>query len=97
MRPLDDSPMQMMTAAVLEAAPGPLHIEHIPVPEPRAGEILVRVSACGVCHTDLHIMKAEVAFPLPAVLGHEISGVVAALGSGVAGPAIGTRVASAFI
>jgi succinate semialdehyde reductase (NADPH) len=89
--------MQMMTAAVLGTAPGALRIEQIPVPEPRAGEILVRVSACGVCHTDLHIMKAEVAFPLPAVLGHEISGVVAALGPDVTGPAIGTRVASAFI
>ena len=39
-------------------------------PEPRAGEILVKVSACGVCHTDLHVMKAEVAFPTPAVMGH---------------------------
>jgi succinate semialdehyde reductase (NADPH) len=89
--------MQMMTAAVLDSAPGSLRIEQIPVPEPRTGEILVRVSACGVCHTDLHIMKAEVAFPLPAVLGHEISGIVAALGPGVSGPAIGARVASAFI
>jgi succinate semialdehyde reductase (NADPH) len=89
--------MQMMSAAVLEAAPGALRIERIPVPEPHAGEILVRVSACGVCHTDLHIMKAEVAFPVPAVLGHEISGVVAALGPGVSGPAPGTPVASAFI
>ncbi len=89
--------MQMMSAAVLDTAPGTLRIEQIPVPEPRAGEILIRVSACGVCHTDLHIMKAEVAFPLPAVLGHEISGVVASLGPGVKGPAPGTAVASAFI
>jgi S-(hydroxymethyl)glutathione dehydrogenase/alcohol dehydrogenase len=86
-----------MSAAVLDAAPGPLRIERIPVPEPRAGEILVQVSACGVCHTDLHIMKAEVAFPLPAVLGHEISGVVASLGPGVSGPVPGTRAVSAFI
>ena len=67
------------------------------MPEPRAGEVLVRVSACGVCHTDLHVMKAEVAFPAPAVMGHEISGTVAALGPGVTGPPIGTRVVSAFI
>jgi S-(hydroxymethyl)glutathione dehydrogenase/alcohol dehydrogenase len=86
-----------MKAAVLESAPGGVHIEEIPVPEPRAGEILVKVAGCGVCHTDLHVMKAEVAFPTPAVMGHEISGVVAALGPGVAGPAVGTRVASAFI
>ena len=86
-----------MRAAVLPSAPGRLHLEEIPVPEPRAGEVLVRVSACGVCHTDLHVMKAEVAFPTPAVMGHEISGTVAALGPGVAGPAVGTRVVSAFI
>src|ERR671918_803632 len=89
--------MTTMLAAVLESAPGGLRVEEIPVPEPRAGEVLVKVSACGVCHTDLHVMKAEVAFPVPAVMGHEISGTVAALGPGVAGPAIGTPVASAFI
>lgn len=89
--------MQTMMAAVLDAAPGGLRIEQIPVPEPLAGEILVRVKACGVCHTDLHVMKAEVAFPTPAVMGHEISGTVEALGPGVTGPAPGTPVASAFI
>ena len=81
--------MQTMKAAILECAPGGLHIEEIPIPEPRAGEVLVKVSACGVCHTDLHVMKAEVAFPTPAVMGHEISGTVAALGPGVAGPPVG--------
>ena len=86
-----------MLAAVLERAPGGLRLEEIPVPEPGPGEVLVKVSACGVCHTDLHVMKAEVAFPTPAVMGHEISGTVAALGAGVAGPAPGAAVASAFI
>src|SRR4029453_6004928 len=89
--------MQTMRVAILERAPGGLHVEEIPIPEPKAGEILVRVSACGVCHTDLHVMKAEVAFPTPAVMGHEISGHVAALGPGVTGPAVGTPVVSAFI
>ena len=89
--------MELMTAAVLSEAPGRLSIERIPVPRPHAGEILVRVTACGVCHTDLHIMKAEVTFPLPAVLGHEISGTVVELGPGVDGPAPGTAVACAFI
>jgi succinate semialdehyde reductase (NADPH) len=86
-----------MRAAVLSAPQGPLEVEEIPVPEPGPGEILVRVAACGVCHTDLHVMKGEVAFPTPAVLGHEISGTVAALGPGVEGPPPGTPVASAFI
>jgi succinate semialdehyde reductase (NADPH) len=89
--------MQMMRAAILESAPGGVHVEEIAMPEPGAGEILVKVSACGVCHTDLHVMKAEVAFPTPAVMGHEISGTVAALGPGVKGPAVGTKVVSAFI
>ena len=89
--------MQTMTAAVLNAAPGGLQIEQLPVPEPRANEVLVKVHACGVCHTDLHVMKAEVAFPTPAVMGHEISGTVVALGPGVKGPAVGTRVVSAFV
>ena len=59
------------------------------MPRPRQGEVLVRVSACGVCHTDLHVMKGEVAFPTPAVLGHEISGTVVACGPGVDSPAVG--------
>ena len=89
--------MQTMAAAILDAPNGGLKVEQIPIPEPRAGEVLVKVRACGVCHTDLHVMKAEVAFPMPAVMGHEISGTVAALGAGVAGPPVGTRVACAFI
>jgi S-(hydroxymethyl)glutathione dehydrogenase/alcohol dehydrogenase len=89
--------MNTMLAAVLDRAPGGLTIEEIPIPEPQAGEVLVRVSACGVCHTDLHVMKAEVAFPTPAVMGHEISGTVAVLGPGVPGPPVGTAVACAFI
>jgi len=86
-----------MRAAVLDAVNQGLHVEEVPVPTPRAGEILVQVGSCGVCHTDLHVIKGEVAFPTPCVLGHEISGTVAALGPGVQGPAEGTRVACAFI
>jgi S-(hydroxymethyl)glutathione dehydrogenase/alcohol dehydrogenase len=86
-----------MRAVVLAEVGAPLRLEEIPLPQPRAGEVLVKVAACGVCHTDLHVIKGEVAFPTPAVLGHEISGTVAALGPGVAGPPVGTRVVSAFI
>jgi succinate semialdehyde reductase (NADPH) len=89
--------MPTMKAAVLERAPGPMRIEEIPVPEPLAGEVLVKVHACGVCHTDLHVIKAEVAFPTPAVLGHEISGTIVAHGAGVSGPPIGSPIVSAFI
>jgi succinate semialdehyde reductase (NADPH) len=86
-----------MRAAILEAPGADLRIEEIPIPEPRSGEVLVKVAGCGVCHTDLHVIKKEVAFPTPCVLGHEISGTVAALGPGVEGPPPGTTVVSAFI
>src|SRR6188508_1799761 len=88
---------EMMTAAILNQVSSPMRIERIPVPQPRAGEALVRVAACGVCHTDLHVIKGEVAFPTPAVLGHEISGTIAALGDGVEGPGVGSEIVGTFI
>src|ERR1700752_5258722 len=87
----------MMSAAILDQANGSLRVEQIPIPEPRAGEALVRVRACGVCHTDLHVIKGEVAFPMPAVLGHEISGTVAVTGPGTHGFPVGTPVVAPFI
>ncbi len=86
-----------MRAAVLNQAGGDLRVEEVPVPTPPSGEVLVKVGACGVCHTDLHVIKGEVAFPMPCVLGHEISGSVAALGPGVTGLRQGQPVACAFI
>jgi succinate semialdehyde reductase (NADPH) len=86
-----------MKAAVLQSAPGPIEIENIPQPSPREGEVLVKVNACGVCHTDLHVIKAEVAFPTPAVLGHEISGTVVEVGPGISEIRTGSRVVCAFI
>jgi succinate semialdehyde reductase (NADPH) len=91
---------ETMRAAVWPGAGEDLRIEHIPVPAPKQGEVLVKVTACGVCHTDLHVMKGEVAFPSPAVLGHEISGTVVALGPGTAparGIEVGAKVVGAFI
>ena len=61
-----------MQAVILAEVGGQLTLEDIPTPQPRAGEVLVQVAACGVCHTDLHVIKGEVKFPLPCVLGHEI-------------------------
>ena len=52
-----------MKAAVLTEVGGHLQLEEIPRPSPKAGEVLVKVTACGVCHTDLHVIKGEVAFP----------------------------------
>ncbi|WP_420752614.1 zinc-binding dehydrogenase [Rhodococcus sp. O3] len=86
-----------MKAAVFEGNAPTLVVEDIPRPVPRRGEVLVKVSACGVCHTDLHVLRSEVAFPVPAVLGHEVSGTVAELGDDVEGLAIGDPVVCSFI
>ena len=82
-----------MQAMVLERAGTPLKATEIRVPEAGPGEILIKVAACGVCRTDLHIFDGELSHPkLPLVLGHEIVGHVAALGPGVAEFAVGDRV-----
>src|SRR6266545_4667166 len=85
-----------MKAAVIEQVGGPMVVEDIPEPKPRQGEVLVKVAACGVCHADLHVIKGEVKFPLPCVLGHEIAGTVAEVGPGVSGLKRGQRVVGAF-
>jgi propanol-preferring alcohol dehydrogenase len=75
-----------MRAMVLERSPGALHMRELPRPEPGPGQVLIKVSACGVCRTDLHVVDGELAEPkLPLVPGHEVVGRVAALGEGVAG------------
>jgi S-(hydroxymethyl)glutathione dehydrogenase/alcohol dehydrogenase len=86
-----------MKAVVLPAVGAPLVLEDIPVPTPRSGEVRVHVRACGVCHTDLHVVKGEVRFPVPCVLGHEVSGVVDAVGPDVVGVEAGTPVVASFI
>ncbi len=86
-----------MRAAVLPAANDTIRVEDLEEPQPRRGEVLVEVAACGVCHTDLHVAKGEVAFPMPCVLGHEITGTVVATGGDVDNVGPGDRVASTFI
>ncbi len=82
-----------MQAMVLERTGKPLKPATIPRPEPGPDQILLKVLACGVCRTDLHIHDGELGEPkLPLVLGHEIVGRVEALGSGVTGFAMGERV-----
>jgi S-(hydroxymethyl)glutathione dehydrogenase/alcohol dehydrogenase len=72
-----------MRAAVLESAPGQLHIREASVDKPGPGEVLVQTKAAGLCHSDLHFMEALYPHPLPAILGHESAGVVEAVGDGV--------------
>ena len=70
-----------MKAVVLNSIPGVLEIEDIEIGEPGPREVLIRTSAAGVCHSDLHFMEGKYPFPCPAVLGHESAGVVEAVGS----------------
>lgn len=74
-----------MRAALVRTLGGPLSIEEVPVPEPKAGEVLVRIMASGVCHTDLHAADGD--WPVkptpPFIPGHEGAGIVAAVGAGV--------------
>ncbi len=82
-----------MRAMVLEAARQPLRAMEVPVPVPAAEQVLIRVRACGVCRTDLHIVDGELAEPkLPLIPGHEIAGVVALVGERVVSFRVGDRV-----
>ncbi|PSC06806.1 alcohol dehydrogenase [Alsobacter soli] len=82
-----------MRAMVLDAPRTPLRLERRPLPSPGSGEIRVRVEACAVCRTDLHVVDGDLPEPkLPLVPGHEIVGVVDALGEGATGLSLGQRV-----
>jgi len=82
-----------MHAQVLRRAGEPLQAVDLPTPEPQPDQLLIRVSACGVCRTDLHVVDGELAQPkLPLVLGHEIVGYVVAPGARSGDFAVGDRV-----
>src|SRR5881275_1008681 len=84
-------------AAVLEEFGQPLVVEELELAEPRAGEALVRLVACGVCHTDLYTASgADPSGYAPAVLGHEGAGVVERVGDGVSSLAAGDHVVTLF-
>src|SRR3984885_1091768 len=86
-----------MRAAVLEEFGRPLSVQEVELEEPRAGEVLVRLAACGVCHTDLYTASgADPSGYAPAVLGHEGAGVVEAIGAGVGDLAVGDHVVTLF-
>ncbi len=82
-----------MKAMVLEKTGQPLRLVELPIPQPGPGQVLLRVRACGVCRTDLHVVDGELAHPrLPLVLGHEIVGTVSEVGEGVAEFTTGQRI-----
>jgi 6-hydroxycyclohex-1-ene-1-carbonyl-CoA dehydrogenase len=81
-------------AAVFHAAHQPLRLEEVPRPTPGAGDVLIAVAGCGVCHTDLHYLDhgTPTFKPPPIILGHEVAGTVAGVGAGVTALSEGDRV-----
>ncbi len=88
-----------MRAAVLRNIDTGLEIQRIRTPHPKAGEVLIKVSACGLCHSDLHVISGAIAFPKPCVLGHEVAGEIVEVGPANehTGLKVGHRVAGAFL
>ena len=86
-----------MKAAILNNLDGTFQVGEIEIDEPRDHEVLVEVKASGLCHSDLHFAETDFGVPLPAVLGHELAGVVIAIGSEVREFAIGDHVVGSLI
>jgi alcohol dehydrogenase, propanol-preferring len=88
-----------MRAGVVHAFGAPLRIEEVPIPVPGPGEVLIKVVATGVCHTDLHAANGDWPGrpPLPFVPGHEGAGIIAACGPGVTGLKEGDRAGVAWL
>ncbi|MEM8706993.1 MAG: Zn-dependent alcohol dehydrogenase [Actinomycetota bacterium] len=84
-------------AAVLRTVNAPLSVETLTLAPPREGEVLIEMKASGVCHSDWHCVTGDSAIDLPAVLGHEGSGVVVELGPGVTELEVGDHVALSWI
>ena len=84
--------MHRVQAVVVRAKNAPLTLEMILVPDPGPGEALVDILTCGVCHTDLHYQQGGISDSYPFLLGHEATGIVAAIGSNVTNVVVGDRV-----
>lgn len=97
MTSMESTPGRTMLAMQLTAPGTPLRPAHLPVPTPDAGQVLLRVEACGVCRTDLHLLDGEVTAACPVVPGHEVVGRVASLGPGVTGMRRGDRVGAGWL
>lgn len=83
-------------AAICYGSDKPFAIEDVTLDAPRADEVLVRIEACGICHTDMAVRDAQLPTPLPAILGHEGAGIVEAVGADVSHVKPGDRVIMSF-
>jgi propanol-preferring alcohol dehydrogenase len=82
-----------MRAMVMQKQQQPLVLQEVEIPQPGSDEILIKVSACGICRTDLHVVDGDLTDPsLPLIPGHQIVGTIQQLGSSVSGFSIGQRV-----
>lgn len=82
-----------MRAMILEQIGKPLILKNVPCPIPGPQEVLIKVKACGVCRTDLHIVDGELPHPhLPLILGHQVAGIIEKVGENVSKHKIGSRV-----
>ncbi|HUJ86237.1 MAG TPA: Zn-dependent alcohol dehydrogenase [Burkholderiales bacterium] len=88
---------QSARAVVCRELNKPVVVESITVDPPQRGEVMVKLGACGVCHSDLSATNGTIPLPPPLVLGHEAAGEVIAVGEGVSGLAVGDHVVSSFI
>lgn len=86
-----------MKAAVLNAFNGKFQIETVEISEPQGREVLVDVKAAGMCHSDLHMASHDYGTPLPAVMGHEVAGIVRKVGPDVTEFAVGDHVTGSLI
>jgi S-(hydroxymethyl)glutathione dehydrogenase/alcohol dehydrogenase len=86
-----------MKAAVVEAVGRPFEIVELEIDDPIGREVLVEVRASGLCHSDLHIATKDYGYPMPIVLGHELAGVVVAVGPEVTDLEIGDHVVGSLI
>ena len=81
--------MQQVRAVVAKAKGAPVEVVTINVPDPGPGEAVVKIQACGVCHTDLHYREGGINDEFPFLLGHEAAGIVESVGEGVTDVAAG--------
>jgi S-(hydroxymethyl)glutathione dehydrogenase/alcohol dehydrogenase len=81
-----------MKAAVMRSNNAPLELEDIQIDDPGPGEVLIKTSASGICHSDLHVIEGGLPMPPPCVLGHEPAGIVEAVGAGITDFAPGDHV-----
>lgn len=83
---------EMQMKAIVYSAPREYELKEVPKPEPKANQVLIKVMACGVCRTDMHIHEGDFISKFPLIPGHEFTGEIAELGADVKGFAVGDRV-----